>query len=292
MTTSASAPGLHADTALAARLEALCATEMRRFAETARALDSGSDADWCEIAGGIAAFVGVGSPVNMAFGLGMGVPVTGDDVARLERFYLDRGSRPLTGVCPLSHPSFADALAARGWVLDGFEHVLIRRIEAGETFALSAGDIEIRVAESAEDRGLWALVAATGFSSPLPPLEAQLALGRIVVARPGTKLLLAWIDGKAAGTGELFVEDGVAWLSGDTTLPQFRGRGVQQALQRHRLALGAAAGCSLAATEASPGSGSQRNMERAGFRVAYTRADMALPVDRSPDRVSAERIAE
>jgi hypothetical protein len=33
----------------------------------------------------------------------------------------------------------------------------------------------------------------------------------------------------------------------------------------------AAAGCELVVTQTDPGSTSQRNMERAGFRTAYTR---------------------
>jgi hypothetical protein len=103
-----------------------------------------------------------------------------------------------------------------------------------------------------------------------------LNLGAIVVRRPGTRLLLAFLEGQVAGTAELMVEDGVAWLSADATLPRFRGRGVQQVLQAHRLVLGAGSGCDLAVSEAAPGSGSQRNMERLGFRVVYTRVDMVL----------------
>lgn len=268
---------LLADHRLAARLENLCAVEMRRFVATARAVDHASSAACLEVAGGVAAFVGEGSPVNMAVGLGMTEPVTVADIAILERFFVERGARPLVGVCPLAHPSLAEALASRGWVLDGFEHVLVRRLDATDAFAETPAHIEIRQAQSQEDRALWAVVAATGFSYPLESLPEQLALGKIVVERPGAMLFIAWVDGCAAGTGELYAEDGVAWLSGDSTLPQFRGRGVQQALQRHRLSRGVANGCELAVTEAAPGSGSQRNMERAGFRVAYTRADMVAP---------------
>lgn len=267
---------LHADAGLAARLERLCALEMRRFAETARTLEPDGDAAWIEVAGGVAAYVGACSPVNAAFGMGMSGPVEDAELAMLEAFYMDRGASPVVGVCPLAHPSFMTALRLRRWVLDGFEHVMVRLLGAEDLVAVPTG-IEITPAESDEDRGIWALVAATGFSAPLDPIEEQVKLAAIAVERPGTRLYIAWVDGKAAGTGELYIEDGVAWLSADTTLPQFRGRGVQQALQRHRLAEGAARGCTLAATECAPGSGSQRNMERVGFRIAYTRADLTLP---------------
>jgi GNAT superfamily N-acetyltransferase len=99
-------------------------------------------------------------------------------------------------------------------------------------------------------------------------------LGTIVTHRPGTRLYTAFVDGVAAGAGELFVEADVAWLSADATLPAYRCRGVQTALQRHRIAVAADEGCRFVVSEATPGSASQRNMERLGLRVAYTRVDM------------------
>ncbi len=269
---------LFADAALAARLESLCAEEMRRFVRTALEIEPACGAADLEVGGGVAAFVGEGSPVNQAFGLGFAGPVGLEAVAQLEEFYVSRGARPLIGVSPLAHPTLLANLAARGWVVDGFENVLVRPVEPlDRELSELPHDIEIREVADDEDRALWIMVAATAFSAPLPPLEEQLALGQIVVRRPGSRLFVAFVDGKAAGTGELYIQDGVAWLSADATLPQFRRRGIQRAVQRHRLALGAQEGCEVAATESAPGGPSQRNMERLGFRVAYTRVDLTMP---------------
>lgn len=274
----------HADVSLAARLEGLCAAEMSRFVESARAIDPQSDAVSVEIGGGVAAFIAPGSPVNQAFGMGFGGKVGADDVAEIERFYHERGARPLMGVSPLADRSLHESLVQRKWAVDGFENVMYLDYSAGADLLEVSSDIDIREVTDGEARNLWVLAAATGFSAPLPPLDEQLDLGRIVVRRPGTRLFLAYVDGKIAGTGELFVDDGVAWLSADSTLPQFRRRGVQRALQAFRLRLGADAGCQLAASEASPGSGSQRNMERAGLRVAYTRVDfLGQSAENCPD---------
>jgi GNAT superfamily N-acetyltransferase len=57
-------------------------------------------------------------------------------------------------------------------------------------------------------------------------------------------------------------------------LPEFRQRGVQSALIARRLHEAAKAGCEYAVVSTNPGSGSQRNMERRGFRVAYTKLVM------------------
>jgi len=67
------------------------------------------------------------------------------------------------------------------------------------------------------------------------------------------------------------IHDGLALICGDGTLPSYRHRGVQTLLLQARLADAAASGCKLAAICTQPGSGSQRNAERQGFRIAYTR---------------------
>lgn len=266
---------LHADTALARRLEAISAAELESFVSTSRRLDPGSVAECARFAGGAVAFVEPGSLMNQAVGLGLAGPVAEADIRAVEGFFRARDARGSVCVCPLAHPSLTAALSARGWVPEGFEHVLVRPVSDADRQMRVDDGIVVREPADDEERDIWALVAATGFSDPLPPQPEQLALARIVINRPGARLYLGFVDGCVAGTGELHVSDGIAWLSGDTTLPHYRRRGVQSALQRARLADAARAGCELAVSEATPGSGSQRNMERLGFRVAYTRVDVA-----------------
>jgi GNAT superfamily N-acetyltransferase len=62
-----------------------------------------------------------------------------------------------------------------------------------------------------------------------------------------------------------------ALLAGASTVPAWRGRGAQGALLGARLRHAAALGCDVAMMGALPGSASQRNAERQGFRIAYTR---------------------
>jgi predicted acetyltransferase len=70
--------------------------------------------------------------------------------------------------------------------------------------------------------------------------------------------------------------DGVAVLVGASTVPEARRRGAQLALLGARLRYAADNGCDIAVMGAQPGSGSQRNAERQGFRVAYTRTKWQL----------------
>lgn len=47
--------------------------------------------------------------------------------------------------------------------------------------------------------------------------------------------------------------------------------------------------CDLAVTEVAPGSGSQRNMEGLGFRIAYTHVEFAKPIGSTPAGAASGR---
>ena len=100
--------------------------------------------------------------------------------------------------------------------------------------------------------------------------DGAIAMGMV----PGVTAWLARVDGHPAGGGSLMIHEGLALICGDGTLPDFRHQGVQTALLRARLAHAVAAGCDLAVICTQPGSGSQRNAERLGFRVVYARTMM------------------
>ena len=66
-------------------------------------------------------------------------------------------------------------------------------------------------------------------------------------------------------------------LSGASTLPAHRRRGVQSALLRARLLDAADSGCTLAVVTTEPASKSQQNVQRAGFTLLYSRAILVRP---------------
>ena len=83
----------------------------------------------------------------------------------------------------------------------------------------------------------------------------------------------AFADGKMVGaaSGLMLPEHRMAAFFGACTAPEFRGRRIQSAFLQERLRLAQQAGFDLAVTLTMPGTTSQRNAERAGFRVAYTK---------------------
>jgi GNAT superfamily N-acetyltransferase len=274
---------IHADVHLARRLEEIVGAEWRRLALTTQLLWPERKATYLDVAGGVALWLGEGSPVNAAAGLAMDGPIGEPELKQVEDFYMRRGALPIVAACQFADPTLFALLARRGWQIIEFENVLALELAAADADAAAdaaaavpgpAPGIEVRVCTGAE-RELWGRVAARGFSDEVEPGPAQEEFGSLMAGREDAILVLGWADGQPAGTGALVIDGGVGWLSGDSTLPQYRCRGIQQAVQRHRMQLARDAGCGLAVTEAVPGSGSQRNMERLGFRVVYAHLEFA-----------------
>ena len=130
------------------------------------------------------------------------------------------------------------------------------------------GGVEAREAAPAEI-GLSSRVAAEGFYGANPSEELVDMFNTFHAA--GARVFLAWADGVAAGTGGVAIVDGVVNCFGDATLEKFRGRGLQAALIHARLAAAVRGGAEMAMVTTMPGTISQRNYERAGYRMAYTR---------------------
>ena len=72
-----------------------------------------------------------------------------------------------------------------------------------------------------------------------------------------------------------------AWNHGAGTASEFRGRGLQIALLRARLAAAAEAGCEYAVVVTQGGTTSQRNCERLGFRVAYSKVTVIKELEKA-----------
>ena len=86
----------------------------------------------------------------------------------------------------------------------------------------------------------------------------------------------------AAGTGAVFIDGETAWMDFGATSPQFRCRGSQSSLLRHRVQFALEQGCTRMFTctgEAVPGDPqhSYSNIQKAGFVEDYVRANYAPP---------------
>lgn len=91
-------------------------------------------------------------------------------------------------------------------------------------------------------------------------------------AQADLDLSMAWVNDRPAGVSILFVKDGLGLLADAATLPAFRGQGCHLAMIRHRLQEAARRGCDFLTSFVEFGGASHRNLDRVGFRVAYTKA--------------------
>jgi GNAT superfamily N-acetyltransferase len=266
-----------ADVALARRLEKTEAHGNVVFVKARAKAFPDSGATWIEVAGTHAMFDGVDSPISQTFGLGMFQPVTTEDIEKLEKFFQDRSTGVFHEVSPLADASTFTVLNERGYRPIEFSNVLFRPIN--RDLRLSVGpneNVSVRLREPNEEE-IWSETAFLGWSEFVEVADFLRDMGK-VHAKSESLSFFALLESKPIATGMLTICDGVALLAGASTIPDARRRGAQLALLEHRLRYGAQHGCDIAMMATLPGSASQRNAERHGFRIAYTRIKWQLIV--------------
>ena len=264
-----------ADLELARRLERTEARGNAQFVEARARAFPEVGAKWIEVAGTRAMFDGPGSPVTQTFGLGMFEPLTSADFDELEQFFFVRGAQVFHEVCPLADPTTFALLSERGYKPLEFSNVLYRPISADLRLDASRNEqIDVRLRRD-DEVDLWAATMVEGWSEFPEVADFLRDMGQ-VTARSQSLAFLAELDSKPIATGALTIAGDVALLAGASTIPSARRQGAQLALLEQRLRYAATQGCTIAMMVTLPGSGSQRNAERHGFRIAYTRTKWHL----------------
>jgi ribosomal protein S18 acetylase RimI-like enzyme len=264
---------------VACALEGAEAAHLRQQVDTWRALGA-RDAHVVEIAGGIAAFTEglFGRKLNHVTGLGMNGPVDPDALRSLESSYAARGLGVEIDLCPHAVPSLLPLLASRGYAVNAFSNTYARTLD---DLPEPSDGIEVLQGAAADDLFVEASIGGFSLQAEKRPRGLLEALARIAHARDDTALFVARIGGQVAGSAGLSLAETPLGRVGElyiaSTVPEFRGRGVQAALLRARLVAAKAAGCALALVTARPANTSARNTERAGFRLAFTKATFARP---------------
>lgn len=267
---------MFSDVTLSQRLEGAEGHACAQFSEARRRSSPSSGAEWREIAGAYAVFDGVGSPVTQTFGLGLFEPLSEDTLNTVEQFFIARHADVDHEVSPMAGTATFRLLCKRHYQPIEISNVLYRSLQSFADETPTKSKHPVRVVEPAE-AFLWADVNARGWCHEHPELrQFLLTSAAIASSREGAVNFLAELEGNASAAGALFVESGVALLAGAATVPEARGRGLQAALLQERLKYACEHGCDLAMMVAEAGSGSQRNAERQGFRIAYTRMKWRL----------------
>src|SRR5665213_1577265 len=265
---------LFSDIATSRRLERAEGFACAQHAEARRRLYPESGAGWIQCGGAFAVFDGVDSPITQTFGLGIFEELTAVTLDKIEAFFRDRGAPVFHEVSPFAGAEAYALLCARGYRPVELSNVVFQ--EVIETESVEPNKISVRVVNPGEVKP-WSETSAKGWSHDHPEFaDLMLELGEVTAAREHTICFLAELDGTPGATGVLCLHEGVALFGGSATVPELRRRGLQGALLRERMRYAFAHGCHLAMMAAMPGSNSQRNAERAGFSIAYTRTKWQL----------------
>ncbi len=217
------------------------------------------------VGAGYARFAGDGSPLTQACGI---AHRTEDfDLAGLDEFYGGLTANWELIVTPFDSPALFREATRYGYVPDHFESVLAQ--VAGPTQNEDLPDVLIE--EVTGDTAEWARVMDAGWADQENLAEELSVLARCCAATP-TRRYIARVEGAPAAVAAMVCFDGMFSLGGACTLPQFRGRGLQRALTKRRLA-DAGPGAFVQGV-AIPGSKSHRNMQRSGFSPLYSKLVM------------------
>lgn len=264
-----------ADIDLARRLERTEAHGSVQFIEARKRAFPEREATWIEVAGTHAMFDGIGSPITQSFGLGVFEPISADQISKIEEFFRARGAGVFHEVCPLADPSVFELIRKRRYQPVEFSNVLYRPIDPDLRLnAARNEDIKVRLVGK-DEVDLWAQTACEGWSDFPEVADFLKELNQVVAQSTGLSFL-AELKGQPIAAGALTIAGEVALLAGASTVPSARRQGAQNALLEGRLRYAASRGCTTAMMVTLPGSGSQRNSERHGFRIAYTRTKWGI----------------
>ncbi len=254
-----------------ARLERAYAMLAMECADSLQERYPDLDAEGRWIAGGVALFAGVGSPLSMAYGMGFEGEVDHGDFEELEEFYNERGAPAVVDACLAAHPSLLRVLEERDYHLLSKTDTLVRELDDLEDLE----EVDIPGLEIITDPGPeWAETVLEGFHPGEDVPTYLRAIYHTYLDLPSTECFLALVDGEPAGGAALGVFEEIGMLFSTSVLPEFRGRGIQKALLQVRLGYAVREGCDVAMVFTDPGSTSQRNVLRQGFEITHTKVKM------------------
>jgi GNAT superfamily N-acetyltransferase len=267
------------DLALSRRLERTEGAVGASFTAVQQARAPELGATWYDFDGTYAIFDGDSSPMTQTFGLGLFAPVSASSLSAIEAFFTSRDAPVMHEVSPLAGIEAVQLLADRNYRPIELSTVLAQAIDELPAPPAAPGLHARQIAPA--DRAAWVETSVAGWSAE-PAFAAIIrSMAEAASENPAMQHYVVERDGAPVATGSLAIHDGVALLAGASTIPAARGLGAQAVLLGARLAEARRQGCELAMMAAAAGSTSQRNAERRGFRVAYTRTKWQLRAGRA-----------
>lgn len=197
----------------------------------------------------------------------------GEDIDKIDEILTFFQEREIPAQFELTPASVSEELlnllTERGYSQNRFHTTLYGSCE--ESSPMYHPEVAIHKLDK-KDFHTFADIYTKAFQMPVFLKDAVAQNNAVLYGKTGWSFYLATIGQEPAGIGVLFIQDGIAEMAAAATLTDFRNKGIHQALLQERIKHALKANCHLLVGEAAYLSTSQRNMERAGMRLAYTKA--------------------
>ncbi len=226
-----------------------------------------------EINGGAACFSGFDSFLSQVVGWGFATTPKQfkSEITTIEQFYKSLGHQRVDiELCPFTGNELAVFLNNRGYGIAELNNVSALDLKSYKIETLFDDEFIIREVREHEIE-IWAKKVAAGFGFP----EAQKQFSRYARAK-GVTAFAVLIEDQIIAGATIAMHDAVCDLGVTSTLPAYRGKGLQKKLLLTRLNFAKQQGLELATVTTEPGTVSDLNVQKIGFRCAYTRMKMAL----------------
>ena len=225
------------------------------------------------VADGYVTFAGKNSPLNKAAGLGFAGPITDTIIDQIEHFFQSNTVLSRIELCPLADDSLRSVLAKRGYRLEQFFNVYFCELGIRPLPIQLPSNTSIYQTQPA-DADEWITITTRGFEGSATPSPLGLEIQAPNFYSANTTCFAVRSGAEIIAGGVMATHGRMTEFGGTSTLPAHRRLGLQTALLHTRLNVAQARGCEFAMVLTTPGSHSQRNIERVGFRLAYTKVVM------------------
>lgn len=226
-----------------------------------------------ELSGGVACFSGFESFFSevVAWGLATKPAQLQHDISKFEQFYKAlHHSRVDIDICPYVGNGALDYLGKRGYKPTEMNNVSVIDLKNHPLIDTHTDNYDVRLIEAHELRN-WAKRVALGFGTA--QAEEQFFL---YASAPSMKAFGVFMNENLVAGAALAEYEEVCDLGVTSTLHAYRGQGLQKQLLAVRLNYAKNKGLSLATVTTKPSTISDLNIQKMGFRTAYTRVKMTL----------------
>lgn len=221
-----------------------------------------------EINGGIACFSGVDAFLSQVVAWGFHTEMNQFklEIDRIESFYKSVGNQRVDiELCPHVGKHLALALCNRGYTVCELNNVSYLDLNSYSYPECATPLMTLRKINPDELKD-WSSRVAIGFGVP----EAQDQFAQYVQAE-GVEAFAVFDGHHIVAGATISIQNRVCDLGVTSTIPIYRGKGLQKALLHARLNYAKLKGVELATVTTEPGTVSDANIQKIGFHCAYTR---------------------